>query len=35
MEIGIIGSGGVGQALAKDLTALEHQVTIGTHSPEK
>jgi 8-hydroxy-5-deazaflavin:NADPH oxidoreductase len=35
MKIGIIGSGGVGQALAQDLTALGHQVTIGTRSPEK
>jgi 8-hydroxy-5-deazaflavin:NADPH oxidoreductase len=35
MKIGIIGSGGVGQALAKDLSALGHHVTIGTRSPEK
>jgi 8-hydroxy-5-deazaflavin:NADPH oxidoreductase len=35
MKIGIIGSGGVGQALAKDLSALGHQVSIGTRNPDK
>jgi 8-hydroxy-5-deazaflavin:NADPH oxidoreductase len=35
MNIGIIGAGGVGQALAKDLTALGHSVTVGTRNPEK
>jgi 8-hydroxy-5-deazaflavin:NADPH oxidoreductase len=35
MKIGIIGSGGVGQALAKDLTALGHHVSIGTRNPDK
>jgi predicted dinucleotide-binding enzyme len=35
MNIGIIGSGNVGQQLAKDLAAHGHNVTIGTREPSK
>lgn len=35
MKIGIIGSGGVGQALANGFLALENQVMIGTRDPSK
>lgn len=35
MKIGIIGSGDVGQSLAKGLAALGHQVMIGTRDPKK
>ena len=35
MNIGIIGSGAVGQQLAADLVKLGHAVTIGTRDPSK
>jgi len=35
MKVGIIGSGSVGQTLAKKFIDLGHSVTIGTRSPEK
>ncbi len=35
MEIGIIGSGTVGQHLALGFQRLRHRVTIGTRTPEK
>lgn len=35
MNIGIIGSGAVGQQLAKDLITHGHSVTIGTRDPSK
>jgi predicted dinucleotide-binding enzyme len=35
MQIGILGTGAVGPALGKALTAAGHQVTIGTRDPER
>jgi predicted dinucleotide-binding enzyme len=35
MKIGVLGSGDVGQALAKGFIQLGHQVMIGTNSPAK
>ena len=35
MQIGILGSGEVGQTLGKGLVALGHQVMIGTRAPAK
>jgi 8-hydroxy-5-deazaflavin:NADPH oxidoreductase len=35
MNIGIIGSGPVGQKLASDLAKLGHAVTVGTRDPQK
>lgn len=35
MKVGVIGSGTVGQALAKAFSAEGHQVLLGTRSPEK
>jgi 8-hydroxy-5-deazaflavin:NADPH oxidoreductase len=35
MNIGIIGSGQVGQKLAGDLVKLGHSVTVGTRDPQK
>jgi hypothetical protein len=35
MNIGIIGSGQVGQQLAKDLASHGHSVTVGTRDPKK
>ncbi|NJK45280.1 MAG: NAD(P)-binding domain-containing protein [Pleurocapsa sp. SU_196_0] len=35
MNIGIIGSGQVGQKLASDLVKLGHGVTVGTRDPQK
>lgn len=35
MKIGILGSGDVGKSFAKAFTALNHQVKIGSRSPEK
>jgi 8-hydroxy-5-deazaflavin:NADPH oxidoreductase len=34
MRIGVIGSGAVGRALAAGFASREHEVTIGTRSPE-
>jgi predicted dinucleotide-binding enzyme len=35
MNVGIIGSGQVAQALARGFAALGHQVTLGSRTPEK
>ncbi|HEY9468199.1 MAG TPA: NAD(P)-binding domain-containing protein, partial [Propionibacteriaceae bacterium] len=35
MHIAILGTGAVGPALAKALSAAGHQITIGTRDPEQ
>ena len=35
INVGILGSGDVGKALARGFAAVGHQVKIGSRSPEK